>query len=280
MKKGIGILLFAFVLLLLSGFVCKRKAFVPPGTVFFKGSLYIDKTEVRNLDWLEYVSWNKRIYGDTSRQYLASLPDTSVWNDQLVYNEPYVRYYFRHLAFGDYPVVGVSYEQALAYCKWRSDWVNYFLYIREHKISMSDRITEPIPERVRYRLPTEKEFEEIAAIAYSQKVLRKLNRKPRYRYNYLREKSIDSFNSDTSLSVTIASGSSDTLITAEVLSYYPNEIGVYNILGNVAEMVQEKGVAKGGGWKHTQEEGSLEKQQLYIKPENWIGFRCIAEVIL
>jgi formylglycine-generating enzyme len=42
----------------------------------------------------------------------------------LAYNEPYVENYFRHPAYSEYPVVGVTWEQADAYCKWRTDRVN------------------------------------------------------------------------------------------------------------------------------------------------------------
>ena len=52
------------------------------------------------------------------------LPDTLVWRDKLGYNEPYVDGYLRHPAFRNYPVVGVSWQQATDYCAWRSDRVN------------------------------------------------------------------------------------------------------------------------------------------------------------
>ncbi len=95
-------------------------------------SFYMDETEVKNLDWQEYMYWVQRIYNDDYPEvFQASLPDTLVWRDRLAYNEPYVDYYLRHPAYRDYPVVGVSWKQATEFCAWRSDRVNEQIMIRE-----------------------------------------------------------------------------------------------------------------------------------------------------
>ena len=60
-----------------------------------------------------------------------SLPDTLSWREKLGFNEKYVEYYLRHPAYRDYPVVGVSWQQASEFCKWRTDRVNEFILIRE-----------------------------------------------------------------------------------------------------------------------------------------------------
>ena len=88
-------------------------------------SFYMDETEVRNVDYLEYLFWVNRVYGQSYPEvYKKTLPDTLVWRDKLGYNEPFVKQYLRHPAYKNYPVVGVSWQQATDYCAWRTDRVN------------------------------------------------------------------------------------------------------------------------------------------------------------
>lgn len=95
-------------------------------------SFYMDKTEVSNVHYREYLYWINRTYSaDYPEVYRKALPDTLVWRDELAYNEPLVEYYFRHPAYQDYPVVGVSWLQAVEYCKWRTDRVNELMLIEK-----------------------------------------------------------------------------------------------------------------------------------------------------
>ncbi|RQO67676.1 gliding motility lipoprotein GldJ [Pedobacter sp. KBW06] len=90
-------------------------------------SFYMDETEVSNTNWLEYLNWIRTNYPTDHEYYYNELPDTLVWRRPLSYNEPYVDNYLRHPAYQDYPVVGVSWEQAERYCAWRTDRVNELL---------------------------------------------------------------------------------------------------------------------------------------------------------
>jgi len=94
-------------------------------------SYYMDETEIRNVDYREYLYWLKRVFIDYPEVHRKALPDTLVWRSKLGYNEPYVEYYFRHPAYQDYPVVGVNWLQATDYCSWRTDRVNEMILIRE-----------------------------------------------------------------------------------------------------------------------------------------------------
>ena len=87
-------------------------------------SFYMDETEVRNVDYREYLNWARRVFIDYQQVYFDALPDTMVWLSPLSYNDPYVEYYFRHPAYDNYPVVGINWHQANAYAAWRTDRVN------------------------------------------------------------------------------------------------------------------------------------------------------------
>jgi len=99
---------------------------------FTVSSFYMDRTEVTNFHWLEYVYWMKRVYYRTYPHiYKKALPDTLCWRDPLSYREKFVDYYFRYPAYRDYPVVGVSWIQANDFCKWRTDRVNEYILVEQ-----------------------------------------------------------------------------------------------------------------------------------------------------
>ena len=99
-------------------------------------SFYMDETEVRNVDYLEYLHWISRVFIEYPAVYKNALPDTLVWRSPLAYNEPLVEYYFRHPSYLNYPVVGVNWLQASDYCSWRTDRVNERILIDEGILEM------------------------------------------------------------------------------------------------------------------------------------------------
>ncbi len=105
-------------------------------------SFYMDKYEVSNLNWREYEHWMQVVFGEVAPELVqAILPDTTVWREELAYNDPYVDHYYRHPGFSFYPVVGVTWEQAMAYSRWRTDRVNELTLVNAGVIQNPDFIS-------------------------------------------------------------------------------------------------------------------------------------------
>ncbi len=109
-------------------------------------SFYMDQTEVANVHYREYTYWMSRAYSSDYPELVAkTLPDSTAWRSALSYNEPMVNYYFRHAAYNYYPVVGVSWEQATEYCKWRTDRVNELILIKSGQLKKNpNQVNEDI----------------------------------------------------------------------------------------------------------------------------------------
>ncbi len=247
---------------------------IPPGTARINDSLFIDKTETANVHWREYLYYLLSVKKDTLA-YEKALPDTLAWkNDE--YGEPLRLTYFRHPAFNFYPVTGVSYEQVVDYCKWRTYMANLAIYLKAKKITDPAYYTgEVFPIHFMYRLPSKEEWEFVASggIDSTSKTFRKFNKKEKHPYNTLER--------------VTATGGRQNLHTAylpdvmlsNVQSFYPGKYGIYNMTGNVAEMTAEKGVAKGGSFLDPLDNCKVNMQQNYTGPAIWLGFRCVATLV-
>ena len=99
-------------------------------------SFYMDETELKNVDYREYLFWLRRVFNTYPEVYSRALPDTLVWRSPEGFNDSYVEYYFRHPSYNNYPVVGVNWLQANDYCLWRTDRVNEQILIDEGELNL------------------------------------------------------------------------------------------------------------------------------------------------
>ena len=252
-------------------------------------TFYIYKHEVSNGEYLEFINELKK--KDTSL-FRRMLPDTLVWREKTMYMEPYVDYYFRHPVYSNYPVVGVTYEQAEYYCKWLTE-----KYMNEKKRKFKN---------IEFKLPSIEQWT-FAAKGKGRLELSRFpwegfsmqNKKGEWMANFtvIPQNGIgwsifpvkNNYGKIEDKKILIATNGyrsggyldAETNITAPVISYYPNGYGIYNMAGNVEEYVKEKGTTKGGSWKDTGYylQNSVEEQYdstNYTSAER--GFRFIMEI--
>lgn len=204
-------------------------------------------------------------------------PDTTCWVMDFpeADNEMYARYYYSHPDYRHYPVVGISWLQANAYCYWRTE--------QQRKLmGASYGDTQP------FRLPTEAEWE-YAARAGSTQLFpwRDANRQGTGRYyaNFMPDEG--NYADD------------GNIITAHVATYLPNAYGLYDMAGNAAEWCSTAYTAtgvhtmsnvnpqhndtgrtlktvRGGSWKDSERfvQSSWRTAEQRTTQRSWIGFRC------
>lgn len=231
---------------------------------------------------------NKFIVRDT----VAIYPDTLCWVRDFAYsyNEPMAQNYFNHPAYDDYPVVGVNWNQANAFCHWRTEYLNSFR--REN-----DEVEAPP-----FHLPTEWQFEYASRgglisspYPWGGPYIR--NDKGCYLANFKPGRGNYTDDGGT--------------YTVKVYSYNPNDYGLYNMSGNVSEwtltsyeeavystvhdmnpdyrtwrkkgddIVRTRKVVRGGSWKDVAHmlRTSTRDFEYQDTSKCYIGFRCIQDFL-
>ncbi|MFV0470615.1 MAG: SUMF1/EgtB/PvdO family nonheme iron enzyme [Paludibacteraceae bacterium] len=218
-----------------------------------------------------------------SNKIVNIYPDTIMWirDFQFAYNDPKMKMYFSHKGFAQYPVVGVTWEQAQAFCQWRTGFFN-----NSHTI-----------EGQEYRLPTEAEWE------YASRGGKALALYP-WGGNYVRDAKgcylanfkpmRGSYTDDTGAT------------TMKVGSFAPNNYGLYDMAGNAAEWtstayganatlvndmnpnyqynaknedpnILKRKVIKGGSWKDIAYylQCGVKTFEYQYEARPYVGFRCV-----
>lgn len=225
------------------------------------------------------------------KQQIPVYPDSLCWirDFSYSYNEPMAKKYFNHPAYGNYPVVGVNWKQATAFCEWRTHYLNSFLESKK-RTAESD-----------FRLPTEAQWEYAARGGRSQAP---------YPWGgpYLRNKK-------GCLLANFKPGRGNYpedggLYTVRADAYWPNDFGLYNMAGNVAEWTSslyyegsynfqhdmnpdvrytakdsdpprmKRKVIRGGSWKDVSYflQTGTRAYEYQDTAKSYIGFRCVIDL--
>ena len=219
-------------------------------------------------------------------------PDESCWVNDFpnAHNEQYTHQYFNHPGYDNYPVVGVSWEQAEAFCAWRSSFYMKGIDAPEGTVIES------------FRLPTEAEWEYAARAGDSNR------RYPWSAADTQRDNGCYNGNFKPDDGNYTPDG---YLITSQVGSYMPNDFGVYDMAGNVSEWTSttysasaykevddinpelryyaevddpvtfKQKVIRGGSWKDVARfiQSATRNKEIQDKQRSYIGFRCVRSAI-
>lgn len=195
--------------------------FIPPSQTVNRRRAYdvsMFNYEYRWIDWQRAAHDRNATFSDILNIESVNIyPDTLVWIRDFAYsyNEPMTRNYFSHPAFDDYPVVGVNWKMAKAFSYWRTQMWDAF---RPHEPNSED-----------FRLPTEFEWE------YAARGGRDLAPFPWGAYNLRNAKGCLMGNFKPGRGNYPEDGG---MYTVNAYMYFPNDYGLYNMAGNVAEWTE------------------------------------------
>jgi len=229
-----------------------EKQFVP-----LYGSIHANKYEVTNIEFSKFL---KEI--ENTDLYSKCLYDSLKWTSNYeLFLDPMKNMYHSHPAYDNYPVVNVSHFAAVKYCEWLT--VQYNTQ-RKRKYT-----------QVKFRLPTEKEWEYSARGSYNS------NRTPFENDEVLNSECSNCYRANLKYSI---NGENKYKVDGgffmvKVQTYKPNKFGVYNVIGNVSEMIEVEKVTKGGSWNDYLKDSFIGLRGTYSEPSPEIGFRVFMEVI-
>lgn len=267
MKKTLYLLLICPLLFSFSGQKTKNGMVVLKDQVVDYEGLYWSKSEVSNSEYKEFLmGLINEGRADLVPQYA---PDFSVWERIQEFNYPYGDIYFGHEAFAQYPVVGVSYEAAQAFCEWKTRQIGDKVVVEKGKSE---------PTKMTFRLPTEAEWMAVArGESLNDAFLAGGYAYPRDHKGYYLFNHKLGEGDYAGIAGRHPKDFEGFLVTGPVISFPVTSNGVYNIAGNVSEMVAEKGIAKGGSWYHLAEDCKIESRQTFEAPTSWLGFRYVLD---
>lgn len=236
--------------------------------IWYTKGFHMSKYEISNQQYRQF--YNEVATAMTEEERIKIRCDSVGWKRVgLYYNEPYTLHYYNHPAFTDFPVVNITYEGALQYCAWlqqkiQRDNPGYIIEVR-------------LPEKYEWTWAAMGGRHQ-AVYPWGNYYLR--NRKGEFLCNFKRmgDQSIVR-NRNTGQPEVIntqwSQMSESGFYTMNVKSYAPNDYGLYNICGNAAEMIAEKGIAMGGSWDDFGGDITTRSEATYTGFINTVGFRPV-----
>ena len=240
-------------------------------------SLYACKYEATNIEYRMFLTELKA--NNKMDDYQMAVVDSEGWQRKYKYaqHDPLVKMYGCHPAYDNYPVVNISQAGAELFCSWLTEKYN----------SQRRRNFK----KVKFRLPTNEEWELAARGGKKDEnypfgnYLRNKDGKYLCNFRPMGDERISSeidrntFEIINNSSVKTGQFNADGgTYTVPVFAYLPGSFGLYNMSGNVAEMVEEKGIARGGSWVSTGYDVRIDSKLKFEKSSPEVGFRYFMEV--